>query len=87
MNTAADDPAAFTNRAQGGGHELPHRCEDDCRIEFMPVGFIRAARLNAAQRTCEGLALHITRLCKGIDFPSLPQGDLRQDMCRGAETV
>ena len=87
MNARADHRAALGHGAQGQGHEFPRGGEDDCRIHLLRRCLVRAARPGRPQLPGEGLTFHVPRPGESIHLPSLPAGDLDQEVRGRAEAV
>jgi len=87
VDAAAHHPAALFYCAKGGGDECADRGEDDGGVERLGRRLLGAARPARAKAQGKLLRRRIARAGEGIDTPSLPGGDLRKDMGRGAESV
>src|SRR6185295_8830100 len=73
--------------AQRGGHQRSNRSEDDRAIELLWRRLRRRPSPLGAELTRERLPLLVPLASEGEDAPALVDGDLAEDVSRGAEAV
>ena len=87
MNARADYAASLAHRLQGNRHEGPDRCENNRGVQPFRGPLIRTPCPAAAERLSKCLTGEIPGTREGEHLAPLPNSQLRQEMCRGAETV
>ena len=87
MDAAADDRAALAHCAESRGHQFAGRCKDDRCIERRGGRRVAVADPAAAELACERGGPGVAGPHEGKALASLVPGDLRHDVCRGAETI
>jgi hypothetical protein len=87
MDACADDFAALADGAQCDRYQSAHGGEDNRDIKLVGRGMQGRAGPDTAERPGECLPLGITIASEGVDFGSLPLGDLRQDVRRRDKPV
>ena len=78
-------PLALTRSA--AGHQRPDRGEDDRAVELLRRRLARGAGPLGAEAAGELLALLVALAGEDEDAPPLVDGDLAEDVGRGAEAV
>src|SRR6516225_2246561 len=87
VNPGAHHAATGPHRAERGGDERTHWCEQNRRIEFLRGAFAGSASPHGAELTCEGLALVVAVAGEREYAPTLMPRDLRQEVCGGSKAV
>jgi hypothetical protein len=87
VDARADDRPALSDRAQRPGHERTVGREEDRALERDGRRIERAPGPDAAEGAREGLGLDVARTGEREDLAALEEGDLGDQMGRGAEPV
>ncbi len=87
MDARADHDAALADVAERGRDELSGRREHDHRVELLRRARERVAGPGGSEGAGERLSLGVVRASAGEDPAALGDGDLADDVRRGAEAV
>src|SRR4029079_15954158 len=87
VDDRTDHASALVDGSQGERNEGTHGRVDNGRIERRGRQFGRLAAPRGAEFAGEHLRFAVTGTHERVDFPALPDADLREDVRGGAEAV